>query len=64
MKNKVVFHPDPRSLKIKALECAVRDIKSAPDREEANSRYLKWKVFHNEPKFKQAVNLKKQSLKN
>jgi hypothetical protein len=54
---------DSRLLKVKALECAVKDILSAKDREEANSRFLKWSIFKDEPKFTEAINLKKQSLK-
>ena len=54
---------DNRPLKVKALECAVKDILSAKDREEANSRFLKWSVFKDELEFKNAINIKKQSLK-
>ena len=54
---------DSRPLKVKALECAVKDILLAKDREEANSRFLKWEIFHSEPDFKKAINIKKQSLK-
>lgn len=54
---------DNRPLKVKALECAVKDIHSAKDREEANSRFLKWSVFKDEPKFTDAIKQKQQSFK-
>jgi hypothetical protein len=55
---------DKRPLKIKALECAVRDIQIAKDRDQANERYKRWEVFHQEPEFIEAVKSKKESLKN
>jgi hypothetical protein len=54
---------DPRPLKIKALECAVKDILTAKDRDQANERYKHWDVFHQEPEFIEAVKTKKETLK-
>lgn len=54
---------DNRPLKVKALEQAIKDILSAKDRDEANSRFLKWSVFKDDPEFIKAIQYKKQSLK-
>ena len=54
---------DNRPLKVKALEQAIKDILSAKDRDEANSRFLKWSVFKDDPQFKEAIKQKQSQLK-
>jgi len=54
---------DSRPLAAKALECAIKDILSAKDRDQANDRYKKWEVFHKEPQFLEAVRQKQIRFK-
>lgn len=61
----LIFKPmiDPRPFQVKALECAIKDILSAKDRDQANDRYKRWKVFHKEPEFLKAVRQKQIQFK-
>ena len=55
---------DNRPLKVKALEQAIKDILSAKDRDEANSRYKKWEVFKDDPSFNKVIKQKQSQFKN
>ena len=54
---------DSRPLATKALECAVKDILLAKDREEANSRFIKWSIFKDDLQFKNAIQQKQSQFK-
>ncbi len=54
---------DHRPLATKALECAIKDILSAEDRDQANDRYKKWEIFRKEPDFLKAVRQKQIQFK-
>ena len=54
---------DPRPLKVKALELAIRSIKYAITPTAANHVYKTWLVFKDHPQFKQAIH-KKQLIFN
>jgi thiaminase len=46
---------DNRPLKVKALEVAIKAIRTSLTRQRANKVYQRWEVFHSDPRFKQAV---------
>ena len=48
-----------KELTKKALKCAKIDIKTAPNKAEANARYLKWSCFHRNYEFLAVVKWKK-----
>ena len=50
------------SLKTKALDCAIRELKSTHDVKIARSVYVKWEVFHTNYHFKQVVASKKKEF--
>lgn len=47
----------------KALICALKDLKYAITREQANKVYLKWKSFHKNVQFRKAVKEKQDNFK-
>lgn len=53
---------DTRPLKVKALECAIRELMLCKNREQANAVYLKWSVFKTEPKFTEAIKYLKEDF--
>lgn len=53
---------EDRSLKVKALDVAIKDLNQAINRDMANKIYQKWEVFHNHPQFKKAVEAKQKDL--
>ena len=54
---------DTNTLKEKALWCAINDIMRAENRSQANERFMKWKVFHSDYKFKETVKKKQEQFK-
>lgn len=54
------FHSE---LKSKSLKCAVAELDAAHDRDTAKDVYFKWKVFHDEYDFKQAIERKRKEFK-
>lgn len=55
---------DNRPLKIKALEAAIKQMKAAKTRDEANGVYRTWTVFHSNADFKKAVLDKQKEFNN
>jgi len=53
---------DNRPLKIKALECAIKELKYSRTKEDANNIYLKWSIFHKNQDFRQSVMNKKNDF--
>lgn len=54
---------DPRPLKVKALELAIKSIKHAITPAAANRIFKTWIIFKNHPQFKQAIREKKLNFK-
>lgn len=52
------------NLRAKALKCAIDEFDNTRDRATAKTVYLKWKVFHNEYQFKQAIERKRKEFLN
>ncbi len=58
-----MYKNDNRPLKVKALELAIKEIKAAKTKEQANKAFLKWKVFEDEPAFIAAIKEKQKEFK-
>lgn len=54
---------DTRPLKVKALECAIRSISYAITKGAANIAYKRWKCFHDNFHFRNAVKMKQDKFK-
>lgn len=55
---------DKRPLRVKALEVAIKSIQNSITPSAANIIYKKWEVFHDDRKFKQAIQQKQLIFKN
>ena len=54
---------DTRPLKVKALECAIRSISYAITPSVANIAYKRWKCFHDNFQFRNAIKMKQDKFK-
>ena len=52
------------TLRTKALQCAINELKYEHDRTKALAIYNKWEVFHSNLEFKQMIKLKRIEFKN
>ena len=58
-----MYKNDNRPLKVKALELAIKEIKAATTKKQANEAYLKWKVFEDNSEFVAAIREKQKEFK-
>lgn len=54
---------DNRPLRVKALETAINQMKAAKNREEANTSYRFWEVFHTDSEYLAAIKAKQEQFK-
>lgn len=50
------------TLRSKALQCAINELRYEHDRAKALAIYNKWEVFHEDTKFKEVIKLKRDEF--